>query len=201
MNVPKMGDSFYRLLETLFKELDQESIEKEVAQLRNDHPGASNTELARVLTKKSARAAAAVGAVAGSAGGPIGLLAMGPDIFNLVRLQSRLVLAIAFLHGRKPHIQERFREVLATLAISTGASASRQGARYLLRRGLEGKAAEKIVRQIAGRFVARRVPAAIPLIGGAAGAGLNYLAVNATAKAAMAYYANEAPDQKTLPPP
>jgi hypothetical protein len=171
-----------------------------VTQLRVDHPEASNLDLARLLTKKSARAAAAVGAVAGSAGGPIGLLAMGPDIFNLVRLQSRLVLAIAFLHGRRPHVQERFREVLATLAISTGASASRQGARYLLRRGLEGKAAEKIVKKIAGRFIARKVPAAIPLIGGAAGAGLNYLAVNATAKAALAYYATEPEDQKLLPP-
>lgn len=193
MNVPKMGDSFYRLLETLFKELDQNSIEKEVKELRHSHPNASNVELAKILTKKSARAAAAVGALAGSAGGPIGLLAMGPDIFNLVRLQSRLVLAIAFLHGRRPHVQERFREVLATLAISTGASASRQGARYLLRRGLEGKAAEKIVQRIAGRFLARKIPAAIPLVGGAAGAGLNYLAVQATAKAAMAYYANETP--------
>lgn len=202
MTVSKLGDSFYRLLETLFKELDQDAIERDVAELRLQRPTTPPEELARVLTKKAARAAATVGAAAGAAGGPVGILAMAPDIFNLVRLQSRLILSIAFLYGRKPHIKERFREVLATLAISTGASASRQGARYLLRRGLEGKAAEKIVRQIAGRFLARRVPAVVPLIGGAAGAGLNYLAVQATGKAAIAFYSKpEGSDpEKTISP-
>ena len=202
MTVSKLGDSFYRLLETLFKELDQDAIERDVAELLLQRPTTPPEELARVLTKKAARAAATVGAAAGAAGGPVGILAMAPDIFNLVRLQSRLILSIAFLYGRKPHIKERFREVLATLAISTGASASRQGARYLLRRGLEGKAAEKIVRQIAGRFLARRVPAVVPLIGGAAGAGLNYLAVQATGKAAIAFYSKpEGSDpEKTISP-
>lgn len=198
MTLQKQASTFYRLLETLFKELDQDSIEREVAELRLQRPMTPPEELARFLTKRAARSAAAVGAAAGAAGGPIGMLAMAPDIFNLVRLQSRLVLSIAFLYGRKPHLSERFREVLATLAISTGASASRQGARYLLRRGLEGKAAEKIVRQIAGRFLARRVPAVVPLIGGAAGAGLNYLAVQATGKAAIAFYSKPEEPPKML---
>ena len=190
MNVQKGADSFYRLLELLFRELDQDAIKEEVTRLTRSRPDASPAELARVLTKKAALSAAAVGAGAGAAGGPLGLLAMAPDIFNLVRTQSRLILSIAFLYGQKPHLQERFREVLATLAVSTGASASRQGVRFLMRRTLEEKAARKIVQKIAGRFLARKLPAMVPLVGGAAGATLNYLAVKATAKAAIAYYSS-----------
>lgn len=193
MNLPNLSDSFYRLLELLFRELDQDSIKADVEALRKARPTASRPELARTMTKKAALSAAAVGAGAGAAGGPIGMLAMAPDIFNLVRLQSRLILSIAFLYGHRPHVQERFREVLATLAISTGASASRQGVRYLLQKGLQEKAAKKIVTKIAGRFLARKLPAVIPIFGGAAGATLNYAAVHATGKAAVEYYSKSSP--------
>ncbi|MEO8217983.1 MAG: EcsC family protein [Acidobacteriota bacterium] len=178
----------YSLLESLFRELDQEAIHADVIKLRFEHPGKDRRELAKVLTRKAAVSASAVGAGAGATGGALGILAMAPDIFNLVRLQSRLILSIAFLYDHKPHLSERFKEVLATLAISTGASAGRQGARYLLRKGLEGELASKLARKIAGRMIARKLPDIIPLVGGLAGAGLNFLAVNGTGRAAVEYY-------------
>lgn len=184
----KFEDRFYNLLETLFKELDQEEIRREVEALRRERPLATRKQLAAVLTRRAAVSTAVVGAGAGAAGGAIGMLAMAPDIFNLVREQSRLILSIAFLYDQAPGREERFREVLATLAISTGASATRRGARYLIAKGLEAGSAKPIVRRIAGRFVARKLPAIAPVVGSLAGAGLNYMAVRATAKVAVDYY-------------
>jgi len=181
---------FYDLLERLFKEIDQEQVQAEVNALREAKPNATREQLAEQLTKKAARQVATVGAAAGAAIGPLAVLAMAPDIFNLVRQQSRLVLAIAFLYDRKPNIKQRFKEVLATLAVSTGSSAGGLAARVLVKEGLERAAATKLARKILGRFLARRIPNIAPVIGTLAGGSLNYLAMRAVGKAAVAYYAD-----------
>src|SRR5687767_11265663 len=146
------SDRFYKILEMLFHEIDQEAIQNDVTALRASKPKASKRDLAMIMTRRAAMKTATVGAAAGGIGGPYALLAMAPDIFNLVRQQSRLVLSIAFLYDQKPHLRERFREVLATLAISTGASVTRRGMRYLVEQALEAKAAKVLARKIAGRF-------------------------------------------------
>lgn len=181
---------FYDLLERLFKEIDQEQVQAEVNALREAKPNATREQLAEQLTKKAAKQVATVGAAAGAAIGPLAVLAMAPDIFNLVRQQSRLVLAIAFLYDRKPNIKQRFKEVLATLAVSTGSSAGGLAARVLVKEGLERAAATKLARKILGRFLARRIPNIAPVIGTLAGGSLNYLAMRAVGKAAVAYYAD-----------
>jgi hypothetical protein len=181
---------FYDLLERLFKEIDQEQVQAEVNALRQAKPNATREQLAEQLTKKAAKQVATVGAAAGAAIGPLAVLAMAPDIFNLVRQQSRLVLAIAFLYDRKPNIKQRFKEVLATLAVSTGSSAGGLAARVLVKEGLERAAATKLARKILGRFLARRIPNIAPVIGTIAGGSLNYLAMRAVGKAAVAYYAD-----------
>ncbi len=186
-----LGQRFYKLIETLFRELDQESIKAEVEALQKKKPKFSREEIAQELISRTAKKTALVGATAGVAGGSFGLLAAAPDIFNLVRSQSRLVLSIAFLYGQKPGLEERFREVLAVLAMSTGASATRQGVRYLIAKGLTGTTAEGIMKKVAGRFMARRLPTLAPLVGSVAGAGLNYMAVQATGKIAIEYYSSE----------
>lgn len=178
----------YDLLEKLFKEIDQESIRAEVAALRRAKPRHSRSELADHLTKKAAVRVASVGAAAGIPGGALGVLAMAPDIFNLVLQQSRLVLSIAFLYGKKPRVKERFREVLATLAVATGASAGRQGARLLIAKGIERAAAGKLARRIFGRFLVRRLPMAVPLIGTLTGGTINYFSMRAVGNAARKYY-------------
>jgi hypothetical protein len=188
-----LEERFYHLLGTLFRELDQDSIHAEVHALREQKPDHSREKLARVLITRTARKTALVGATAGIPGGAFGLLAAAPDIFNLVRSQSRLVLSIAFLYDQKPGLGERFREVLAVLALSTGASATRQSVRFLIQKGLTGKTARDVVRKIAGRYMARRLPVIAPVVGSIAGAGLNWMAVQATGKIAMEYYGSLAP--------
>lgn len=179
---------FYTILERLFKEIDQESIQAEVDALRAAKPDLSREQLAEHLTKKAAVRVASVGAAAGIPGGPLAVLAMAPDIFNLVLQQSRLVLSIAFLYDRKPHLKRRFKEVVATLAVGTGASAGRVGVRVLIAKGLERAVAAKLARKIFGRQLLRRVPKIVPIAGTIAGASINYLSVRAVGKAAVAFY-------------
>src|SRR5688500_1144642 len=179
---------FYQLLERLFKEIDQESIEAEVKALRKAKPEMSREQLADHLTKKASVRVASVGAAAGIPGGPLAVLAMAPDIFNLVMQQSRLILSIAFLYDRKANLKQRFNEVLATLAVGTGASAGRLGVRVLLAKGLEKTVAKKMAKKIFGRFLARRLPTVAPLVGTGAGASINYFSMRAVGKAAVAFY-------------
>lgn len=185
----KIEDSrFYGLLEKLFKEIDQDSIQAEVDALKSAKPELSRQQLADHLTKKAAVRVASVGAAAGIPGGPLAVLAMAPDIFNLVLQQSRLVLSIAFLYDRKPHLKQRFKEVLATLAVGTGASAGRLGVRMLVAKGLERAVAAKLARKIFGRALVRRLPAVAPILGTIAGASINYVSMRTVGKAAVAFY-------------
>jgi hypothetical protein len=179
---------FYGLLEKLFKEIDQDSIQAEVQALREAKPEQSREQLAEHLTKRAAVRVASVGAAAGLPGGPLGVLAMAPDIFNLVLQQSRLVLSIAFLYDRKPHVQRRFKEVLATLAVGTGAAAGRVGVRMLIAKGLEHAVAAKLARKIFGKYLVKRIPKIVPVIGTIAGASINYVSMRAVGRAAVGYY-------------
>jgi hypothetical protein len=185
---PVEDGRFYGLLERLFKEIDQESIQAEVKALRAAKPEMSREQLADHLTKKAAVRVASVGAAAGVPGGALAVLAMAPDIFNLVLQQSRLILSIAFLYDRKANLKQRFQEVLATLAVATGASAGRVGVRVLLAKGLEKAVAKRIAKKIFGRFLARRLPTIAPVVGTVAGASINYLSMRAVGKAAVAFY-------------
>ncbi|HEX8618703.1 MAG TPA: hypothetical protein VF911_14055 [Thermoanaerobaculia bacterium] len=188
---PQDEGRFYDLLETLFKEIDQEQVRAEVLAFRGEKPDATREQLADEMTKKAARRVATVGAAAGAAGGPLAILAMAPDIFNLVMQQSRLVLSIAFLFDQKADVNRRFKEVLATLAVATGASGGGLATRVLVAKGLERAAAAKLARKIFGRFLARRVANLAPVLGTIAGGTFNYLAMRAVGKAALAFYSSE----------
>ncbi len=189
---------FYALIEKLFKEIDQEAIRADVVALQKAKPNLSREQIASRMTKKAAVRAASVGAAAGVPGGALGVLAMAPDIFNLVLQQSRLVLSIAFLYGQKPHLKDRFREVLATLAVATGASAGRQGMRLLIAKGLDKAAAAQVARKIFGRFLARRIPSIAPVLGTVAGGTINYLSMRAVGRTAVAFYSEkQAASRKT----
>lgn len=191
MKKPSEDGRFYDLLEKLFKEIDQEAIQAEMIALRAAKPEMTREQLAAYLTKKAAVRVASVGAAASVPGGPLAVLAMAPDIFNLVLQQSRLILSIAFLYDRKANLKQRFHEVLATLAVATGASASRLGVRVLLAKGLEQGVAKRIAKKVFGRFLARRLPTIAPLIGTVAGASINYMSMRAVGKAATAFYASK----------
>lgn len=188
MGAKKVEDGrFYNLLERLFKEIDQESIQAEVAALKKAKPDLTREQLANHLTKKAAVRVAAVGAAVGVAGGALAILAMAPDIFNLVLQQSRLVLSIAFLYDRQPHLKQRFKEVLATLAVATGASAGR----VLAMKGIERAASARIARKIFGRALTRRIGNLAPVIGTLAGGTINYMSMRAVGKVAVAFYSRK----------
>lgn len=191
---PSEDGRFYDLLERLFKEIDQDSIQAEVQGLKKAKPEMTREQLAAHLTKKASVRVASVGAAAGIPGGALAVLAMAPDIFNLVLQQSRLILSIAFLYDEKPNMKQRFKEVLATLAVATGASAGRLGVRLLLTKGLEKSAAKKLAKRIFGTVLARRLPTVAPLIGTVAGAGINYFSMRAVGKAAVAFYREKPTD-------
>lgn len=184
-------------LDRLIREIDQDEIVSNVAKLREKHPGETREELSRRLLIKGATKTATVGTAAGAFGGPVALLAMGPDIFTLVREQSRLVLSIAVLYGQKPKVDERLREVLAVLAVATGTTLARAGVRKLVTRGLETEIAETIVKKIAGRAIAERLPRIIPLIGGLIGGAVNIGAMVAVERAALEYYREIEQDLKS----
>jgi len=183
-------------LDRLIREIDQDEIISNVSRLQEKHPGETREELARRLLIKGATKTATVGTAAGAFGGPMALLAMGPDIFTLVREQSRLVLSIAMLYGQKPKVDERLREVLAVLAVATGTTLARAGVRKLVTRGLETELAETIVKKIAGRAIARRLPRMIPIIGGLVGGAVNIGAMVAVERAALEYYSEIEQDLK-----
>ena len=191
-----MEDRFYSLFEHLFHEIDQNAIRKDVTALRKKYPDDSRERLAGRLTRKASVSTAIIGAGAGAPGGSIGILAMAPDIFNLVRQQSKLVLSIAFLYDQEPGIDERFKEVLATLAVATGTTAGRQGVRYLVVKGLEGKTSKVVLEKIAGKFLSRKAAAIAPVVGSVAGASFNYFAVRGVGRVAIDYYSRLLDDTK-----
>lgn len=179
---------FQAIFEKLMKEIDQDEIRREVESLRTEHPGETREEIAARLARKAALKTATVGATAGAIGGPMAILAMAPDIFTLVREQSRLTVSIAYLFGQKPDLDERSREVLAVLAVATGTTVARSGARTIITKGLESRLAERVLRKIAGDFLIKRLPRIIPLIGGIVGGTVNVLAIAAVERAAIDYY-------------
>jgi len=182
------SEHVYDILQRLFEELDQDAIRRDIDQLRETRPHHSPAELVRIVTKKTAMKTAAVGAATSAATGPLALLTMAPDIFNLVRQQSRLILSIAFIYGQKPNLPQRFKEVLGVLAVTTGASFARRGVTRLLERGFEEKIARKLAVKIAGNLIGKRLPKVIPIVGGLVGGTLNYMAVLGVSKIAEEFY-------------
>lgn len=189
---PSFADRFYEIVQKLFREIDQEAIQAEVQALRKTRPRASRRELAMFMTRKAAQKTATIGAAAGATPGVFSLVALAPDIFQLVRQQSRLVLSIAFLYEQKPDLRKRFREVLATLAIASGASATKKGTQYLVSRSLQGAAVRQLAKRIAGKYFGRKIAsAAAPAIGLVIGGAVNYLSVRAVGIAAQKYYSQQ----------
>lgn len=179
---PRLWAALSRLVE----DIDIESVEKEVAELRIKHPDADETRLSELLTRRSATKAAGTGAVAGAAGGLLALVALAPDVWNLVRQQSRLVLGISIIWGDRPSPEDRAKEVLATLASATGTALARR----TVARVSEKAVAEAIARGVLGKLLSRRAAALAPLVGSAVAGSANWMAVTAVGRAANAHYRN-----------
>ena len=129
------------------------------------------------MIRRTARRAAAIGAIASLPPGWASIAAMAPELSALIVLQSRLIVGLHLLYGGTPEPEERALEVLAGIAAGAGLNVSRR---------LTTRVAEELAGRLAIRIVGREAAHLVPLAGAAASAALNYVAVRAVGRAALA---------------
>lgn len=173
----KLARTFLDLVTKVSKDLDIESLKEHVYKFVRRHPGATTRDLAQRLVTSTARKAAAVGAVASLPPGWAALATVGPELSTLLVLQSRMIVGLHLLYGASPEPEERALEVLAGLAAGAGINLGRR---------LTARAAEEIAARIAARIAGRELMHFVPLVGAAAAGAMNYAAVRAVGRAAIA---------------
>ena len=174
------------IFRTLFEEIDTDKIRKEVEALRAGAPDFHPREHAHMLARRTAIRCAAAGAVTGIPGGLIAIGALGADLAYLVFQQFRLIVGIATIYGHEPSAKERFNESLQCLAWASGVGVSKQGIATMLESAsIEGGV---VAEKIGARAIRERIAKVIPFVGAVSAGALNYVAVKATARAAIRYY-------------
>ena len=174
------------LFRSLFEEIDADKIRREVDQLRASAPEFTSRAHARRLARRTAIRCAAAGAVSGLPGGLVAIGALGADLAFLVYQQFRLILGIAAIYGHEPSARERFSESLQCLAWASGAGIGKQGLAAVLESAtVEGGI---VAEKIGARAIREQIARFIPVFGAVSASALNYVAVMATARAAIRYY-------------
>jgi len=172
-----LAQTFLHLVERAAKDLDLEAIQAEVRAFSRKNADLTTRKRAQMMVERTARRAAAVGALASLPPGWAALAATAPELTALIVLQSRLIVGLHVLYGGIPEPEERAVEVLAGLAAGAGINVGRR---------LTTRAVEEIAARLVVRFVGREATHVIPVLGAAAGATLNYAAVRAVGRAALA---------------
>jgi hypothetical protein len=172
-----LADTFLRLVKKATSELDLEGIRAEVHAFSARNPSLTTRQRGEQMIRRTARRAAAVGALASLPPGWASLAAMAPELSALIVLQSRLIVGLHVLYGGTPEPEERALEVLAGIAAGAGLNVTRR---------LTARAAEQLAGRLAVRIAGREVAHLVPLAGVAASAALNYAAVRAVGRAALA---------------
>lgn len=173
----KLAQTFLNLVTKVSRDLDIENLRDHVYKFAHRHPSLTTRELAQRLVESTARKAAAVGAVASLPPGWAALATVGPELTTLLVLQSRMIVGLHLLYGASPEPEERALEVLAGLAAGAGINFGRR---------LTARAAEEIAGRLVVRIAGRELTHIVPLIGAAAAAAMNYAAVRAVGRAAIA---------------
>ncbi len=172
-----LAETFLNLVRKATRELDLDDIRSEVLAFSRANPGWTTREKGLRLVQRTARRAAVVGAVASLPPGWAAVAAMGPELSALVVLQSRLIVGLHVLYGGTPEPDERALEVLTGIAAGVGINVSRR---------LTARAVEELAARIALRLAGREATHFVPLLGAVASAALNYGAVTAVGRAALA---------------
>ncbi len=172
-----LAETFLSLVRKATRELDIAQIRAEVHELAARTPGLTTRERGERMIRRTARRAAAVGALASLPPGWGAVAAMAPELSALIVLQSRLILGLHLLYGGTPEPEERALEVLAGIAAGAGLNVSRR---------LTARAVEELAARLAVRIAGREAAHLVPLAGAAASAALNYAAVRAVGRAALA---------------
>lgn len=158
-------------------DLDIDRLREDVHTFALRHPDLTTKEKAWRLVNRTAKKAAAVGAVASLPPGWGAFVAIGPELTTLIVLQSRMILGLHLLYGGVPEPNERALEVLAGLATGAGINVGRR---------LTTRAAEEIAMRLASRIAGRSVSHLVPVFGALAAGVMNYGAVRAVGMAAIA---------------
>jgi hypothetical protein len=174
--VLKLSRTFLGLIGRVSRDIDIEQLRTDVSTFTARHPELKRRELAERLVSRTARRAAALGAVASLPPGWAAFATMGPELSTLIWLQSRMILGLHLLHGLEPEPEERSAEVLMGLAAGAGI---RMG------RSLGTRAAEELAERLVVRALGREGSRIVPVAGIAAGALLNFAAVRAVGRAVL----------------
>lgn len=172
-----LAETFLRLVRKATRELDLEEIRAEVIAFSARTPDLSARERGERMIRRTARRAAALGALASLPPGWASVAAMAPELSALIVLQSRLIVGLHILFGGTPEPEERALEVLAGIAAGAGVNVSRR---------LTARAAEELAERLAIRIAGREAAHLVPLAGAVASAALNFVAVRAVGRAALA---------------
>lgn len=172
-----LAQTFLHLVERAAKDLDLEAIRAEVHAFSRKNSDLPTRKKAERMIDRSARRAAAIGALASLPPGWAALAATAPELAALIVMQSRLIVGLHVLYGGTPEPEERALEVLAGLAAGAGINIGRR---------LTTRAVEEIAARLAVRIAGREATHVVPVLGAVAGAALNYAAVRAVGRAALA---------------
>jgi hypothetical protein len=172
-----LAETFLTLVRKATRELDLEDIRAEVIAFSARMPDVSTRQRGERMIRRTARRAAAIGALASLPPGWASIAAMAPELSALIVLQSRLILGLHLLYGGTPEPEERALEVLAGIAAGAGLNVSRR---------LTTRVAEELAGRLAIRIAGREAAHLVPLAGAAVSAALNYAAVRAVGRAALA---------------
>jgi hypothetical protein len=169
-----LSTTFLDLVKKASSDIDIEKIRADVHEFSRRHPELTPRDKARRLVELTARKAAGIGALASLPPGWGTVVAMAPELAGLILLQSRLIVGLHILYEHEPDPEERALEVLAGLASGYGLHIGRR---------LTVRAAEEVAVRLLARYAGRKILTIAPLVGAAAGALLNYFAVQAVGKA------------------
>lgn len=172
-----LAETFLKVVDRAVQDLDVSSLQTEVAALRRRHPDLTTRETAERLVGFAARKAAALGAAASLPPGWLSLATVAPELSAVLVLQSRMIVSLHLLYGGPLTPEERALEVLAGLAAGAGMNVGRR---------LTTRAAEEIAARLVARVAGRELSHLVPVLGAVAGAALNYAAVRAVGRAALA---------------
>ena len=171
-----LAQTFLNLVQRVAKDLDLAAIQSEVHAFSQKHADLPTRGKAERMVERTARRAAALGAVASLPPGWAALATVAPEMTALIVLQSRLIVGLHVLYGGTPEPDERALEVLAGLAAGAGINVGRR---------LTTRAVEDVAGRLVLRIAGREATHVVPLLGAAAGAALNYAAVKAVGRAAL----------------
>jgi len=171
-----LAQTFLNLVQRVAKDLDLAAIQSEVQAFSQKHVDLPTRGKAERMVERTARRAAALGAVASLPPGWAALATVAPEMTALIVLQSRLIVGLHVLYGGTPEPDERALEVLAGLAAGAGINVGRR---------LTTRAVEDVAGRLVLRIAGREATHVVPLLGAAAGAALNYAAVKAVGRAAL----------------